>query len=214
MRFRWSKLEQGHWRLGVHIADVTFFVPPKSPLDREARERATSVYLPDRVIPMLPEIISNHLASLQPQRVRFAKTVFMEFTPDGIRTSAPKSRGRRSKASHRFNYEEVQSFLLQAGALEEETDAPRSSQLLGHMHELAMVLRQRRLEHGSLELVLPEIKLELDDEGKVSGAKGRRTQRQPSDHRRVHAGGQRSGGRAPDAARTAVPAAHSRAAIR
>ena len=80
-----EKLDNGHWQLGVHIADVTFFVPPKSPLDREARERATSVYLPDRVIPMLPEIISNHLASLQPERVRFTKTVFLEFAPDGVR---------------------------------------------------------------------------------------------------------------------------------
>ena len=62
----------GHWLLGVHIADVSHFVRPKTPLDREAHDRATSVYLPDRVIPMLPEIISNNLASLQPDRVRYA----------------------------------------------------------------------------------------------------------------------------------------------
>src|SRR5207237_819580 len=67
------RLENGHWRLGVHIADVSHFVKPKTPLDREAHARATSVYLPDRVIPMLPEIISNNLASLQPDRVRYTK---------------------------------------------------------------------------------------------------------------------------------------------
>ncbi|MHB8970194.1 MAG: ribonuclease R [Pirellulaceae bacterium] len=164
-----EKTEQGHWRLGVHIADVTFFVPLKSPLDREARERATSVYLPDRVIPMLPEIISNHLASLQPQRVRFAKTVFMEFTPEGIRTHTEIVRSA-IQSQHRFNYDEVQDFLHDPAPWQTKL-TPAVFQLLGLMHELAMVLRQRRLDNGSLELILPEIKLELDDEGKVCGAK-------------------------------------------
>jgi ribonuclease R len=164
-----EKTEQGNWRLGVHIADVTFFVPPKSPLDHEARERATSVYLPDRVIPMLPEIISNHLASLQPQRVRFAKTVFMEFTPEGLRTHTEIERSA-IQSQYRFAYEEVQDFLHKPAPWKKKL-TPAVFQLLGHMHELAMVLRQRRLENGSIELLLPEIKLELDDDGKVRGAK-------------------------------------------
>ncbi|MDB4625052.1 RNB domain-containing ribonuclease, partial [Rubripirellula sp.] len=66
--------EEGRWRLWVHIADVSHFVPPGGSIDEEARKRATSVYLPDRVIPMIPEIISNHLASLQPDRMRLVKT--------------------------------------------------------------------------------------------------------------------------------------------
>ena len=78
------KLENGHWLLGAHIADVSYFVPLKSALDVEAHERATSVYLPDRVIPMLPEIISNHLASLQPDKVRYTQSCFIEFTPEGV----------------------------------------------------------------------------------------------------------------------------------
>jgi ribonuclease R len=164
-----EKLDNEHWKLGVHIADVTFFVPPKSPLDREARERATSVYLPDRVIPMLPEIISNHLASLQPQRVRFARTVFLEFAPDGVRGSTEITRSAIQSA-HRFSYDEVQSFLRKPAPWKKKLGAEVFA-LLGNMHELARVLRRRRLEHGSLELVLPEIKLELDDEGKVCGAK-------------------------------------------
>ena len=85
-----EQLENGNWLLGVHIADVSHFVRPKSPLDREARNRATSVYLPDRVIPMLPEIISNSLASLQPGKVRMTKTALIEFTPEGL------ARGRRT----------------------------------------------------------------------------------------------------------------------
>ena len=68
-----ERLENGHWKLGVHIADVAHFVGRKTPLDQEAKNRATSIYLPDRVIPMLPEIISNNLASLQPNKVRYCK---------------------------------------------------------------------------------------------------------------------------------------------
>ena len=76
-----EKQENGHWLLGVHIADVSHFVRPKSALDRESKDRATSVYLPDRVIPMLPEVISNNLASLQPDKVRYAVTAHIEFSP-------------------------------------------------------------------------------------------------------------------------------------
>jgi len=164
-----EKLDNGHWKLGVHIADVAHFVPPKSPLDREARDRATSVYLPDRVIPMLPEVISNHLASLQPQRVRFSRSVFLEFTPDGTRTSIDIRRSA-IQSTHRFNYDEVQSYLQKPAPWKKRVPAAVFD-LLGNMHQLAMLLRTRRLDHGSLELLLPEIKLELDDEGKVSGAR-------------------------------------------
>ena len=105
-----ERLENGHWRLGVHIADVSHFVRPKTPLDREAHDRATSVYLPDRVIPMLPEIISNNLASLQPDRVRYTKTAFIEFTAEGIRT-AVDLHSAAIKSKRRFTYEEVDEYL-------------------------------------------------------------------------------------------------------
>ena len=80
-----EKLAGGNWRLGVHIADVSHFVRPRTALDREALERAMSVYLPDRVLPMLPELISNGLASLQPGKVRYTKSAVMEFTAEGLR---------------------------------------------------------------------------------------------------------------------------------
>lgn len=163
-----EQLDNGHWRLGVHIADVAHFVPARSPLDREARERGTSVYLPDRVIPMLPEIISNHLASLQPHRVRFARTVFLEFAPDGVRVSTDIVRSA-IRSVQRFSYEEVQSYLHEPAPWKKKL-TPEVCTLLGHMHTLAMLLRQRRLDRGALELVLPEIKLELDDAGQVAGA--------------------------------------------
>ena len=81
-----EQLDNGNWRLGVHIADVSHFVRPRTPLDREALERGTSVYLPDRVLPMLPELISNGLASLQPGKVRYTKSAVMEFTAEGLRS--------------------------------------------------------------------------------------------------------------------------------
>jgi ribonuclease R len=163
-----QRQKNGSWRLGVHIADVSYFVPPKTALDREARNRATSVYLPDRVIPMLPELISNGLASLQPGKVRLTKTVFMEFTPDGIRTSVElHNAGIRS--SKRLTYEQVDAFLESPDAWRKKLGA-KVSALLDRMRDLARVLRRRRQQKGSLELTLPEVKIELDKQGRVSGA--------------------------------------------
>ncbi len=85
-----TQIEGGHWRLGVHIADVSHFVGEKSALDREAKDRATSVYLPDRVIPMLPETISNNLASLQPNRVRYTRSPSSSNLRPTVRRSVPR----------------------------------------------------------------------------------------------------------------------------
>jgi ribonuclease R len=163
-----EKLENGHWLLGVHIADVAHFVPPGSVLDREAKARATSIYLPDRVIPMLPEIISNNLASLQPNRVRYAKSVFMEMTAEGTPVSA-EVQSTAIKSKHRFAYEEVDDYLADHKKWENKL-APEVHALVGRMHELAMTMRQRRLERGSIELILPEVKIDLNKDGEVSGA--------------------------------------------
>ncbi|MCE9551947.1 MAG: ribonuclease R [Planctomycetes bacterium] len=161
-------LENGHWRLGVHIADVSHFVREKTALDREAQDRATSIYLPDRVIPMLPEIISNNLASLQPNRVRYTKTAFIEFTADGARVAVdPCSAAIRSV--RRFTYEEVDEYLADPPAWKKKL-TPEVHSLLERMHTLAMILRKRRFARGSLELALPEVKIDLDNDGRVSGA--------------------------------------------
>lgn len=159
----------GHWLLGVHIADVAHFVPRGSALDHEARRRGTSVYLPDRVIPMLPEIISNHLASLQPDRIRYTRSVFIEFSPDGIPLSAEIVRSAiRSK--RRFNYDEVDDFLEHPAKWRKKLAAD-VRQLLLQMRDLAMILRRRRLDAGAIELALPEVKILLDDRGRVRGAR-------------------------------------------
>ncbi len=163
-----ERVERGHWLLGVHIADVAHFVREGSPLDQEARSRGTSVYLPDRVIPMLPEIVSNNLASLQPQRVRYARTCWIEFTPDGVPVhSAVETTAIRS--SRRFTYEEVDVFLA-----DPETPAVAMTvdvrTLLGRMRDLARLLRSRRMARGALQLHMPEVKIDLDRDGRVTGA--------------------------------------------
>lgn len=163
-----KRIENDHWLLGVHIADVSHFVRPNSAIDNEAYSRATSVYLPDRVVPMIPELISNGLASLQPDRVRYARTAFIEFTPDGKRVGVEVRRSA-IKSCRRFTYEEVDEFLADREAFQDKV-TPEVFGLLGRMHELAMMLRKRRNDGGSIELGLPEVKIDLDADGKVTGA--------------------------------------------
>jgi ribonuclease R len=170
----------------VHIADVSHFVEQKTPLDREAHDRATSVYLPDRVIPMLPEIISNNLASLQPHKVRYSITALMEFTEEGVRVATDVFKSA-VKSRRRFTYEEVDEFLVARKLSPPPVEVPKPARkaaeasvfhnltqevdaLLTRMHELAMILRARRFARGALELSMPEIKIDLDSDGRVSGA--------------------------------------------
>jgi len=163
-----KKIERGHWLLGVHIADVSHFIKAGNALDREAYQRATSVYLPDRVIPMLPELISNGLASLQPDRVRYAKTALIEFTAEGVRVGV-ELKNTAIRSCRRFTYEEVDEYLADRAAWKSKV-TPEVHGLLGRMHELAMILRQRRMNQGALELSMREVKIDLDRDGRVVGA--------------------------------------------
>jgi len=163
-----ERVERGHWLLGVHIADVAHFVRDGAPLDQEARNRGTSVYLPDRVIPMLPEIVSNNLASLQPGRVRYARTCWIEFTPDGAPVHAAVERSAIASA-RRFTYEEVDVFLADPDT-PSVAMTPEVRALLGRMRDLARLFRRRRVARGALQLERPEVKIDLDRDGRVSGA--------------------------------------------
>jgi ribonuclease R len=170
----------GHWILTVHIADVAHFAKLGGPLDVEARKRATSVYLPQKVIPMFPELISNGLASLQQGKVRYVKTVRMEFTPQ-LQKAHVEFSNSAIQVTQRFHYEQVQHLLHQ---LDPKNVSPAPSAvapfsihqesevlpMLSRMRELAMLLRQKRFQRGSLELSMPEAVLEYDDQGRVSGA--------------------------------------------
>jgi len=163
---RW---DNGHWQLGVHIADVSHFVQPGTELDREAQLRGNSVYLPTKVIPMLPEVISNGLASLQQGRLRFTVSAFIEFSPDGIPVDRRFTRSA-IRVRQRFAYEEILPIVQATDPEKGEAIDPDVRQLLSRMHKLAMLLRRRRFAQGALELEMPEIKLDLDADGKVIGA--------------------------------------------
>ncbi|MEQ8635847.1 ribonuclease R [Gimesia maris] len=160
--------EKGHWLLGVHIADVAHFVKEGSLLDREAKHRGTSVYLPGRVIPMLPEIISNGLASLQEGQVRFTKSAFIEFTPEGIPVHTEFA-NTAIKVKQRFAYEQVLPIVQERDDEGKHVSA-EVRELLKNMYQLAMMLRGRRFSAGALELHLAEVKLTFDDKHRVTGA--------------------------------------------
>lgn len=162
------KLDDGRWRLGVHIADVSHFVRPRTALDREAYSRGTSVYLPDRVLPMLPETISNGLASLQPDKVRYTKTALMEFSAEGLRTDATFHHSA-IRSCKRLTYEQVDEYLANRAAGRRKLGRAVAD-LLDRMVELAMVLRGRRRRQGALEINMPEVKIDLDEQGRVNGA--------------------------------------------
>ena len=160
--------EKDRWRLWVHIADVSHFVKVGSPLDQEAKRRATSVYLPDRVVPMIPEIISNHLASLQPERIRLVKTVEIEMTDD-LTITHTEVHNAAIHSDMRLNYRQVDQFLANPDPYQRKWGSD-VCELLTRMHNLAMEIRKKRFKEGSLSMDMPDIKLEMDKSGKVKGA--------------------------------------------
>ncbi len=163
-----SRDGEGYWSLGVHIADVSHFVRAGSALDRSARHRGTSVYLPDRVIPMLPEVLSNSLASLQAGRTRYTVSSLLEFNAEGILTAKRFARSA-IRVDQRFSYEQAMAVMKDPKVTHHGV-APEVAAMLGRMLELAMILRRRRIARGALELNLPEIEIDLGDRGEVTGA--------------------------------------------
>ncbi len=151
------KNQDGTFEVGVHIADVSFFVKPGSALDREAVERATSVYLVDRTIPMLPHILSTDLCSLNPNEDRLA--VSAVFTLDAEANVINRWFGETViHSDRRYTYEDAQATLDQgAGDLHEE---------LAALHALSLKIRARRQAKGAVEFDTPEVKVELDASGR------------------------------------------------
>lgn len=159
-----EKNRKGELVLGVHIADVSHYVRPGSALDREAYKRSTSVYFCDRVIPMLPESLSNGVCSLVPNEDRLAFSVFMTFDKSGemVARSFAKS-VIRSKA--RFTYEEVMA-ILKGGASKKASRSACAT--IRAIADLAMTMRARRFKAGALDLEMPEPEVLLDANGEMS----------------------------------------------
>ncbi len=155
-------LENGCVLLGVHIADVSHYVTPESPLDSEAYRRGTSVYYPGHVVPMLPFALSDDLCSLVPDADRLAFSAFLEIAPDGHRRKEEFQKSViRSKA--RMTYANVNKILDGDEALCGKYDFLVDT--LGKMASLAELFRKRRMERGALDLEIPEAEITVDDQG-------------------------------------------------
>ncbi|HON90207.1 MAG: ribonuclease R [Phycisphaerae bacterium] len=155
----------GHWVLGVHIADVSHFIAKGSPLDEEAKDRGNSIYLPGRTIPMLPEVLSNGICSLQPEQSRFTKSVYITYDEKGNILSR-RFANSVIRSAARLTYLEADGILKghTKGVKREVID------LLRNMDALSRRIEARRVEHGMIHLDLPEPHLILDEAGRVVDA--------------------------------------------
>ena len=151
-----SKDKKGY-HLAVHIADVSHYVKQGSQLDKEARQRGNSTYFPGVCVPMLPEALSNHLCSLKEKEVRLSISVLIDFDKEGevIDSKIEKAYIFSQK---RFNYEEAKLIL------DQKKKSPHFS-TLKLMEELCLILKKKRLERGSVDLILPEIVVQVDKKG-------------------------------------------------
>lgn len=151
------KLENGHWEVGIHIADVTHYVKPGSIIDKEAYERATSVYLVDRTIPMLPESLCNNLCSLRPNEEKLTFSVIFEMN-DEAEILASRIGRTIIESDRRFTYEEAQNVI--------ETGQGDYKDEVLTLHHLAQQLRNIRFASGSIDFDRYEVKFEIDEKGK------------------------------------------------
>lgn len=150
------QLANGNWEVGVHIADVTHYVTPNSIIDREAQSRATSVYLVDRTIPMLPERLSNGICSLRPDEEKLTFSAIFEL--DSKANVVNHRIGRTViKSDRRFTYEEAQEII--------ETGEGDFAKEVLTLDKLAKELRRRRYENGALEFDRAEVRFEIDKTG-------------------------------------------------
>ena len=148
-------LDNGRFEVGVHIADVSHYVQPGTPLDEEARQRGTSVYLPDRVCPMLPEKLSNGVCSLRPNEEKLAFSVL--FTVSAKRTIESYTFARTViESDTRFAYQDAQDVI------DGRSDTHKDAILL--LADIARRLRRKRFKNGAIAFEMPEVRFELDDE--------------------------------------------------
>ncbi len=159
------EMQDGQFVLGIHIADVSHFIAAGGALDNEARLRGNSVYFPRRVIPMLPEVLSNGVCSLQENQRRFCKSAFIRYDSDGNVTGTRLAETVICSAK-RLTYIEAQGIIDgKAGGYEREV-----VELLRRMNDLAQRIERRRRSQGMIHLDLPEVKPVFNEEGKVIDA--------------------------------------------
>ncbi|MFY9515794.1 MAG: ribonuclease R, partial [Dysgonamonadaceae bacterium] len=154
------KLSNNRWEVGVHIADVTYYVKPGDPIDREAEKRATSIYLVDRTVPMLPERLSNYLCSLRPHEEKLCHSVIFEMN-DKAEVLKYRIAHTIVKSDSRMTYEDAQAII-------ETGKGDFSSEILV-LNNLATQLRERRFANGAINFDRYEVRFNLDENGKPLG---------------------------------------------
>ncbi len=159
-----ERLPNAHWQLQVHIADVARYVAPGLPLDREARLRGTSVYFPDRAVPMLPEALSNDICSLNPRVDRLVMSAVMEIDAEGQVVKARFAPGV-IRSVERMTYTNVNKVL--EGDPEATARYAPLAENFRRMRDLALVLNARRARRGSIDFDLPEPVIEFDELGRM-----------------------------------------------
>jgi ribonuclease R len=163
-----ERLDNGGFQLHVHIADVSYFVKPGTPIDLEARLRGTSVYFPDRAIPMLPFELSTDVCSLKPQVDRLTVSALMEFDRNGGLTKYEFCRGV-IRSAERMTYTNV--HLILEGDTEQRARYAPLVPRFEMMQEFAMILNRKRVKRGSIDFDLPEPLIEFDELGAMTGVK-------------------------------------------
>lgn len=160
-----QRLDNGRYFLGVYIADVSYYVKPKTLLDQEARDRGTSVYLVDRVLPMLPPRLSNGICSLNENEDRLVMSCEMEIEGDTGRVAKYKIFPAVIRSHHRLSYNLVRA-ILEEGDKEARKQFADIIPMLEEMRELCRILQKKRIRQGAIEFELPEQKVILDETGK------------------------------------------------
>lgn len=160
----WLEKTSRGWKLAVHIADVSHYIKPGAPMDKEASERGNSTYLVDRVLPMLPTELSNGICSLKPDVDRLTKCALMEISPEGkLEKASFFDAVIHSRA--KLSYEQAQAIL--DGKPAPEGSEKGLEKLVREGWALASTMRRRRFEQGALDLEMPEIKVKLDENGRA-----------------------------------------------
>ena len=156
-----NPLPNGNYEVGVHIADVSYYVRPGSLVDKEARDRGTSVYLVDRTVPMLPEKLCNKLCSLRPHEEKLVFSAVFEMTPKAEIRSRWIGRAVIN-SDYRLNYDQAQDIIE-----EKATDAePKLVEAIQTLHKLATILKENERKNGAIDFDRPEMKVECDEKGK------------------------------------------------
>ncbi|WGK65831.1 ribonuclease R [Croceiramulus getboli] len=173
-----QKLDNGRYEVGIHIADVSHYVQPNTILDEEAYERATSVYLVDRVVPMLPEVLSNNACSLRPEEEKYTFSAVFEINPETTKVEKQWFGRTVTYSDARFAYEEAQHIIeSRQGQIPEQVSIREKAykaddqivEAIVELNRMAKIMRRQRMKDGAISFDKVEVKFHLDEDNEPTG---------------------------------------------